>query len=88
MSGAHRAEAQELAARIYVALVADGMRADGNPAKAVAGAEAMATLSVQLAAIFLQVEGKASAKRPPDASFELDASNLAQWSAGAGPHVK
>ena len=83
-----RAAAQELAARIYVELVAGSMRAEGNPAKVVAGATSMASLSMQLAEIFLQAEDKAAAKRAPDLPFELDASNIAQWSSGAAPREK
>ena len=78
----------DLAARIYVELIGASTRANRDPASVTAGAEAAATLSVELAEIFLRIEEKAAGARMPNSPSELDASNLAQWSAAAATPKK
>ena len=72
---------RELASRIYVEVLGRTVgTADGGKPGPGIDAEALAVLSLRLAEIFMKVDEKVTAARQPATSFELDASNFAQWS--------
>ena len=77
---------RELAGRIYVEVLGRtiGTPDGGKPGPGI-DAEALAVLSLRLAEIFMKVEDKVAAARASTGSFELDASNFAQWSRPSPP---
>ena len=87
MSDESRSAARrDLASRIYVEVLGRTVgTADGGKPGPSIDAEALAVLSLRLADIFLKVDEKVAAARQPTTSFELDASNFAQWSRPSPP---
>lgn len=78
------AGAGELAARIYVELVARASHVAEGKVLFAANAREMAALSLQLADAFLEVEETIAAGKRPKAAFSLDAADVASWSKPTG----
>ena len=69
-----------LAAAIYVQVLGRTVGTDGGRLGPGVDPEALASLSLRLAELFMKVDGKAASARVPAASFDLDTSNFARWS--------
>jgi len=79
---------RELASRIYIQVLGRTITAESGKLTPGIDPEALATLSLKLAEVFLTLDDEASARRIPASAFELDASNLASWSKPAPPDGK
>ena len=72
--------AHELAARIYVELVARNTEVVEGAVKMAASAANLAALSLKLAEVFLRTEAEAIAAKAPVTSYTLGGDDIAKWS--------
>lgn len=74
------ASAHDIAARIYVELVARNAQvAEGSVEMAVSAAN-LAEMSLRLAEVFTQAQSAATAAKEPMKDYKLDGDDIASWS--------
>ena len=73
------ARAHDLAARIFVELVARNTEVSQESVKMNASAAHLASLSLKLAEAFLKAEAEAIAAKAPVQNYSLKADDIAKW---------
>lgn len=73
-------QSRDLAARIYVELVARNVEILEGSVKMTASAANLATLSLKLAEAFEQAETEAIAAKAPVTTYKLAGADIAEWS--------